>query len=377
MFFDFNSNIEQNSIRVSQGNWPYSTSLTINGQNTDFLGPLNPVLSLSNPYPASTGAPAGSAQSINRFDRTPYAMEWNFGIEQLLPGAIKFSVDYVGSGGRRLVQGRYQNEAVLGPGSISSRQPVHNASIFAWRATDGNSNYNSLQMKLERSFKSGLTFMNSFTWSKSFDTVSDANAGIGPPAYSYDLALSYGPSDFNVPVVNTTSFVYDLPVGRGKRFGSAMGRIPDQIIGGWETSGIINIRSGIGYSVLAGSDVANIGIDAGQVAQILSAAVPSGFTQTRTAWFDKSAFQLPVVGTLGNSSRNFLIGPAYQDVDFALLKNFRIVERLKLQFRTETFNLFNHTNFANPTSSFNSANFGQILSANSARQIQFGLKLFW
>jgi hypothetical protein len=377
MFFDFNSNIEQNSIRVSSANWPYSNSLNISGQNTDFLGPISPVLSLDNPWPTQTGAPPGSNQSINRFDRTPYAMEWNFGIEQLLPKGIKLSVDYVGSGGRRLVQARFQNMAVVGSGSIASRKPVHNASTFAWRATDGNSNYDALQMKLERSFQSGLTFMNSFTWSKSLDTVSDANAAIGPPGYTNNLSLSRGPSDFNVPFVNTTSFVYDLPIGRGKKYASSMGRVPDTIIGGWETSGIINIRSGIGYSVLAGSDVANLGIDAGQVAQILSAAVPSGFNQTRTAWFNTSAFQLPVAGTLGNSSRNFLIGPAYQDVDFALMKNFRIVERLKLQFRTETFNLFNHTNFGNPTNSLASANFGQILSANSSRQIQFGLKLLW
>ena len=122
------------------------------------------------------------------------------------------------------MQARFQNMAVVGAGSIASRKPVHNASTFAWRATDGNSNYHSLQMKLERAFQSGLTFMNSFTWSKSLDRVSDANAAIGPPGYTNDVNLSYGPSDFNVPVINTTSFVYDLPFGRGKRFGRRSGR---------------------------------------------------------------------------------------------------------------------------------------------------------
>jgi hypothetical protein len=381
MFFDFNSNIEQNSIRISQNQWPYSNALRISGgQNTDFLGPLNPPLSLSNPYPVTTpGAPAANF-SINRFSKSPYAMEWNFGIEQLLPGDIKLSVDYVGSGGRRLQQAYWENMAILGPGSIASRQPLHNASAIPYRNTDGNSNYNSLQMKLERAFKSGLTFMNSFTWAKSFDTVSDANNGLGPPGYTYNAGLSYGRSDFNVPVINTTSFVYHLPFGRGRRFGSNIGGIPDQIVGGWEGSGIISIRSGFPYTVMAGSDVANLGIDPGEVGEIVSPAVPSGFTQTRAAWFNTSAFQLPAFGTLGNSSRNFLNGPASQNVDFGLMKNFRIRENLKLQFRSEFFNVFNHTNFGNPDSSLAdvpSGNFGQIFGAYGSRQIQFALKLLW
>jgi hypothetical protein len=305
-------------------------------------------------------------------------MGWNFGVEQLLPHDVKLSVDYVGAAGRKLVIQYYQNMAVLGSGSIASRQPVHNLSVFPYGVTDSNSNYDSLQVKLERSFKSGLTFMNSFTWSKFLDYGGQAG-GLGPPGYTYNHGLSYGPANANFPFMNVTSFVYDLPFGRGRRFGSNFGSVPDQILGGWEASGIINIRSGLGYSVLAGSDVANLGINYGQVAQIVSTAVPSGFKQTRAAWFNTSAFTLPAAGTLGNTSRNFLIGPAYQDVDFALMKNFRIRENLKLQFRSEFFNLPNKTNFGNPDSSLAdvSTTFGQILSANSPRIIQLALKLIW
>ena len=109
-----------------------------------------------------------SGQSINRFDQTPYAMEWNFGIEQLLPGDIKLSVDYVGSGGRRLVlavlakYGPFWGQAALPRASRCTMQQR-----FPTELLTGHSNYHSLQVKLERSFKSGLTFMNSFTWSKS------------------------------------------------------------------------------------------------------------------------------------------------------------------------------------------------------------------
>ena len=379
VFYDFNSNIEQNSIRVSQANWPFSNSVRWSGQNLTTLGPLNPILTLSNPYPVPpNGPPPNSNQSISRFNLTPYAMEWNFGIERLLPLDFKLSVDYVGAAGRRLIETFYQNQAVLGSGSIDSRRPVHNAGVFPWRHNIGRSSYNGLQMKLERQFKSGFTFLNSFTWSKSLDTQSDANNVLGPPSYTYDINLSHGPSDFNIPFVNTTSFVYALPFGRGKRFAANAGGVLNQVIGGWETSSIITFRSGLGYSIIIGQDIANIGdVSGNQTANAVSAPVPSSFNQTRAAWFDPAAFQLPAFGTLGDSRRNFLLGPAYQNVDLALTKVFPIKERLNLQFRTEFFNLANHTNFQNPDNSLASSTFGQVLAAYGSREIQFALKVRW
>lgn len=379
MFYDFNDSIEQDSERVSSAEWPYSLSANYDNQNIDYLGPLSPVLSLSAPWPARTASPPpGSNQSINRFNKTPYAMEWNFGIEQLLPGAVKLSVDYVGSAGRTLPLLEFQNLAYLGSGSIASRKPVQNMATFSWIDNSATSNYNSLQMKVERSITSGLTFLNSFTWSK---TLGEAGAygSLQSPGIIYLRSLSYGPVDFDIPFMNVTSFVYNLPFGRGKRFGSNIGKIPDGILGGWESSGIITIRSGQHYNVLNGQDVANLGLDTGQLAQRVSAAVPSGFTQDRAHWFNPAAFQLPAFGTLGNTSPNFLLGPAYQNVDFALMKNFKITEALRLQFRAEGFNVLNLTKFGNPDGSLAdlTTTYGQILSANPPRIIQFALKLLW
>jgi len=380
MFFDFNDSIEQDSERVSSAEWPYSLSANYDSQNLDYLGPLSPAISLSNPWPPrSSSPPPGSNQSISRFNKTPYAMEWNFGVEQLLPGAIKLSVDYVGSAGRRLPLLEYQNLAVLGSGSVASRKPVHNMATFSWIENAATSDYNSLQIKLERSITSGLTFMNSFTWSK---TLGEAGAygSLQSPGIIYLRSLSYGPVDFDIPMMNVTSFVYNLPFGRGRRFGSNINGIADEILGGWESSGIITIRSGEHYDIANGQDVANLGLDTGQLAQMVSPAVPSGFTQSRLAWFNPKAFQLPAFGTLGNTAPNFLLGPAFQNVDFALMKNFKITEALKLQFRAEAFNVFNLTNFGNPDGSLADVNttFGQILStANGAREVQLALKLLW
>jgi len=373
VFYDFNSNIEQNSIRVSTGVYPYGTSLSISGQNLTTLG----TLSLDNPYPGTPGSAPIPNQSINRFNKNPYAMEWNFGFERTLPWSMKLSTDYVGSVGRRLIVAFSENIAVLGPGSIDSRRPVHNAGSFPWRNNVGGSSYNALQVKLEREFKSGLTFLNSYTYSKSMDTASDDNGYLGAPSYTYNPSLSYGPSDFDLTHVNTTSLVYELPIGRGQRFVPNAGRLVDLVIGGWQASTIVALRSGQWSSITLGQDVANIGDVTGtQTANKVGNPFPSG-TKTRAAWFNTAAYQVPDFGTLGNSGRNSLKGPTYNDVDFAVLKNFGIWESLHLQFRAEFFNFFNHTNFENPVTVTSNANFGQILSANPSRVIQGALKLMW
>ncbi len=374
VFYDFNSNIEQNSIRVSTGVYPFGTSQSVTGQNLTTLG----TLSLNNPYPVPPGSAPIPGQSISRFNRNPYAVEYNAGFEQMLPYQFKLSTDYVGSLGRRLIVSAYENIAVLGPGTIDSRRPLHNAGVFPWRRNFGKSSYNALQVKLEREFQSGLTFLNSYTYSRSLDIVSDANAVLGPPSYTYDPNLSYGPSDFDVTHINTTSFIYALPFGRGQRFGSNVNRAADYLIGGWQAGAIITLRSGLWSSVINGVDIANIGDVSGtQTANRISNPFPSG-TRTRARWFDPAAYAFPAPGTLGNSGRNSLKGPEYKDVDFSLMKNFPIYSSLHLQFRAEFFNLFNHTNFGNPDTTLTSgANFGQILSAYPSREIQGALKLIW
>lgn len=372
-FYDFNSNIEQNSIRVSTGVYPFGSSISVSGQNLTTLGDL----SLDNPYPVPPGSAPIPNQSINRFNKNPFAIEFNLGFEQMLPLGMKLSTDYVGSVGRRLIVSLDQNIAVLGSGSIASRRPVHNAGAFPWRNNFGNSSYNALQVKLERGFSNGLTFMNSYTYSKSLDLTSDANSYLGAPSYTYDPGLSWGPSDFDITHVNTTSVVYELPVGRGQRFASGVNRLVDYVIGGWQSSAIVTLRSGLWSSVTLGQDIANIGDVTGtQTANRVANPFTSG-TKTRAEWFNPAAYALPAFGTLGNSRRNSLKGPEYKNVDFALSKSFPIRDRLHLQFRSEFFNLFNHTNFGNPSTGLGTPSFGQILSAYSSREIQGALKLIW
>src|SRR5262249_33872969 len=216
--------------------------------------------------------------------------------------------------GRKLVIVTEENVAMVGPGPIDPRRPIHTLSTINSRENTGTSTYHSLQAKLERNLARGLTFLNSFTWSKSLDINSDANAG--SIEYTYNKKLSHGPSDFNIPFLNVTSFVYNLPFGKGRALGSSMPAVANAFLGGWETSGIVTLRSGQPFSILTGIDNANIGSTTGlQVANVVSDP-HSGFTQSRAQWFNTAAFQTPAVGFLGTSSRNMLEAAAVKNVDF-------------------------------------------------------------
>jgi hypothetical protein len=382
VFYDYNTNLEQNGLRSGLG-YPFSQNRTTGNQNLAGLGPNNPVVSLDNPYgplSANPGSIGGLAQDINR--RDPYAMEWNFGVEEMLPGALKLSVNYVGSGARKLPIAILYNTAPPGTGAIIPRLEWPNVgSPFFYAVDAGTSNYHSLQVEVLRAFAHGFTFRNSYTWGKCTDIESDPNSAtdIDSP---FHRNLSYGPCDFDVRQNNMTSLVYALPFGRGKSFASQVPGAVNQVIGGWQFSGIINFRTGNEYTILSGQDNENSGNFIGaydEVAQKVSPAQPTGFKHKGPGidWINPAAFQVPAFGTIGNSGRNQNTGPYYHNFDLSLMKDFKIMESLKLEFRSEWFNAFNNVTWGNPVNTLASPLFGQIWSANSARIIQFSLKLHW
>ena len=379
LFYDYNTNLVQNGIRVAFNNWPYSLGQQVSGQNITTLGPANPIISLDNPFVKATPTPPAPRNTIDRFNRDPYALEWNFGIQELLPANMVFEVDYVGSGGRKLPINVQDNIAPVGPGPINARRPLPNGGSFFEVKDIGTSSYNSLQTKLEKRFSGGLTFRNSYTWSKALDLQSDPNTA--DVDYVYNLRLSRGPSDFDLTHIEVFSSVYELPYGRGRKYGSSASGLMNQLFGGWELTGIFSAHSGAPFFVSTGQDSENTGnILAGSIerANEVSKPTPSGFQQTRTSWFDPKAFQVPAFGTMGNLSRNALRGPASYNVDTMLGKRFPFREGKGIEFRAEFFNLFNHTNFGQPNSSLaNPALLGQILTAGAARDIQLALKLYW
>jgi hypothetical protein len=192
----------------------------------------------------------------------------------------------------------------------------------------------------------------------------------------YDLRSNYGNSDFDFRNLLTVNFVYRLPWGRGQEFGSTWSRGVDAALGGWRTSGILTAHTGSPFTVTVPFDNANTGTSS-QHGELVGNPKPSGFKQGQALWYDPTAFAVPTAYTYGDLGRNTLTPPGLVQFDFSLSKDFKFTESRYLQFRAESFNLTNRVNFGNPNSAVGGPNFMEIFGANTAREIQLALKLFF
>ena len=194
------------------------------------------------------------------------------------------------------------------------------------------------------------------------------------PQNSNDLRAERGLSCFNVDHRSTTSVLYELPVGRGRRFLN-QGGVADAVIGGWELGSIFTLQSGFPQTVAAGFDQSNTNIGFDRVnATGQHAVLPRG-QRTVDRWFNTGAFALQPFGTFGTAGRNTIITPGVIQWDFSAHKDFRIAEQHTVQFRFEAFNFPNHPNWGNPDPSRTSPSFGQIRTTRTRmREMQVALK---
>jgi hypothetical protein len=261
-------------------------------------------------------------------------------------------------------------------------------------------NYNSLQVRYEQRFVAGLTLLNSFTWGKSMDNDSASQDSNGPsPQDANNPRGEYSQSDYNQPIIDSLSLVYELPFGYDKMFFRHSGWMLNQVIGGWQLSTINQFASGTpfnivytppsAYQVSPGLSATNRG--ANQYRPNRIAGVPlvlNARVGTNRQWINPAAVQIPntVAATpspFGNMGRNPGLGPSYYDTDLALNKTFGARESgLKVQFRAEAYNLFNHTNFVSPTNASISGTVGGVGTTGGtlsgtfpSRILQFGLKV--
>lgn len=186
----------------------------------------------------------------------------------------------------------------------------------------------------------------------------------------------YAVSDFNVPQNFVFSTVYELPVGQGKRFLSGRGRLVDSLLGGWQVTGILTLHSGFPFGVYLPFDNANTGGGAfGSLERpsLVGSLFPAGFQQNVQHWFNTSALAA-IPFEYGNLGRNVLTQDGVQNLDFGLFKHIKLTESKRIEFRAESFDLFNTPFFGAPDGNFSDTTFGQVLSAANPRFIQFGLK---
>jgi len=308
---------------------------------------------------------------IPKDTKDSYVESYFLSVQRQLAKNIVFDVAYVGNHGVKL-QG-FLNANQKDPQAGFARPFGNWPSDITAAVNAFYSHYDSLQARYEQRFVGGLTLLNSFTWQHSLDNASASLEGNTPsPQDGNHISADYSQSDYNLPIANVTSLVYELPFGRGRTYLSNTNGFLDAVIGGWQVSGINTMQAGTPFNITYSPSSAN------QVSQQITASyrganlyrpdrVPdqplikktklpgTGYVQ----YINYAAFVLPptkdaagnLLSPFGNASRNPGRTPAFYQTDLALNKKINLpVESMKLEFRTEFYNLFNHTNYYLPSS---------------------------
>ncbi len=339
-------------------------------------------------FAGGAGTPPLSQQFISLYVspayRYPYLEEWSFGIESQLAQNWALEINYIGNNGTHLGNLHlFANQPEPGLGDLQPRRPYPDFNIMLFTSPDSNSNYNSLQAKLTKRFSNGITFLASYTWGKMIDDNEgdegfDGGIGNSAPQDDNNLRADRARAYIDASQRFVLSYIWELPMGQGKRFLNYRGWV-NGVIGGWKLSGITTFQSGFPISILSAQDFSNTGSSNARPDRICNG---SG-QKTIESWFNTSCFTTTALeqalanGTprFGNSGRNILEGPGLNNWDLALLKDFRLSERLQLQFRSEFYDAFNFAHFGGPNTVVGSDNLGKIGSGGEPRDIQFGLKL--
>jgi hypothetical protein len=347
---------------------------------------------------AKVATPAANtflAVNISPEPRNPYVQQWSLSIQRELVKNTTFEINYIGNKGthllmrRNIAQARKMADpafcaasaanAALRDCPVRARKPFPNFEVYIDSDFSGNSSYNAMNAKVEHRSNSFL-FTTVYTWAKSIDSKSAA-AGIGNDngtgwqgfLDNTDVRRDRGRSEFDVDHRLVSSVVYELPVGRGKKFAGAISKAADVFIGGWQVNAIATFQNGFPMAIQA-SDVGGLNDSRGLNRADLVG--PLKLNKTLAEWFETSSFRQPAAGFLGTSGRGILRAPGINNWDTGLFKNFALTERVSFQFRFESFNAFNHTQWGVPGRNVaNATTFGIITSARAARINQLGAKI--
>lgn len=387
---------------------------------------------LNNPYPNGMLLPPGKSKGDNTFlglgastvvpqnNRNPEYYSWNFSVQRELPGQAVFEMNYTGSRGAHLFWGATSLTYLdpqyfsIGRNNLEAAVPnplfgkitdplaanLNRATIQRYRLLrpmpqfDGagvgtsepaaaDSYYHALQMKYEKRFSKGLTFLGHYTWSKMIDDASVASGNLtwlgGSTAMQnpFDRKAEKSLSAHDIPHRAVFSGAYELPFGKGKKFAGGINRWADLIVGGWELSGFL---------LLQGGNPLQPGLSAGQLwngtqrPNLIGNPLTSGATVDRlNNYLDTNAFSRPAIDTFGSAPRYLNArGPGIKTLDAALLKSFFVKEGQRAEFRLETTNTTNTPIFSDPATTWGASNFGQINGTKiGSRAVQLGFKYYF
>ena len=346
-------------------------------------------------YAANLVSPAAfnplKAQSryIPRNNPTGYIESYFTGFQRQLGRDMLVDISYVGNHGVHLMVLADYNQASIcttttNCPTLQARRPVSNFNTIEIAFGGGGSNYNALQAKFEKRYSHGLYLLNAFTYSRGFDNASghlETSGGDNSRVNFANIRGDYGASGYDQPLNNTTSIVWDLPI-----FRSSHGLLKT-FAGGWQFTDITSLTSGLpanlNYNV--NSNYTVTGLYTYRPNVLSNTLVLPAAQRTRTSaggpinYLDKTAVAAPTgANPFGNAARNSIRSPAFSQTDMGLHKGFQLFrEGTLLDFRAETFNIFNQSNFYYPDTNVSNGTYGQISAAFPARQIQFAAKLIF
>lgn len=400
--------------------------------DSNYLGTINgatPNNYLSDPFPGSSFVPVtgsslglltgtgGSISASVRRQPSPYTENYNLGVEYQFPLNWLVGVSYVGSHGLQLpyypIYNQLPDSALALGGQLLNQvaNPFYNnvqvsgalsgptvqrryllspypqfTSVGGYLDSGAISNYNSVQIRVEKRFSNNATLLLSYTGSKSMDDSSYGNnSNFGTNGTYQDASISlfqdsYALSTFDISRNLVVSGVYSLPFGHDQRFGAHWNRFVDAVLGGYQVNGIFTAHNGSPLAFSA-SNVANI-LNPGERPNWNGQDPRRGgrIENRLDQYFTRADFSQPAQYTFGNMSRThgYLRGPGLRNFDLSAFKQFALIDNLRLEFRAEAFNAFNTPQFSNPDTGVTDGTFGVISSqANSSRQIQFALKILF
>jgi hypothetical protein len=351
------------------GNPPFNVTASIFDGNID-----NPNGGTERDFPSNL-------TMLPRSLKTPSVISYNFGVQQQLPGNVILDIGYVGNLGKHIARTININQLAVGtrlnpPNSNINQnalRPYLGYGSISMRDDGDNSNYNSMQMTVSRRVAAGFSLTGNYTWSRTLDTSS------GSPQDSYNARADYGLSTVHRAHLLNINYIYELPFFR--RTSNAAIR---NVLGGWEVAGVTTYQSGAPNTIVVTSDVARIGASSSRATLVADPNLAAG-DRTLSRWFNTEAALPPermVQGVFGTGGRDVLIGPGFNQWDLSALKNFNFHERVRLQFRAESFNVVNHPSFTgiDTTARFDAAGkptgtYGAVTGSGPARVLDFGLRL--
>src|SRR5579883_413887 len=375
----------------------YDTSLVGTLEQNIFANP--PFVNSVSINSASLGNPLSGTVNVSSLPKAlhatqyqssvPYTQQFSLDLQQQIAPDLIFDLGYVGALGRHLLgevdldqpqPGAYLSSGLF-PGGVVTR--TNTALLNGIRPYKGysainaiepwfTSNYHSLQAALQKRFSDGSLIDLNYTFSKALTTnQTDRSTAV---QNIYNIQGEYGPAQYDRRNVFTADFVYNLPFYRQQN------GFTGHLLGGWGFSGLVLANGGLPLTVTTSADPGGIGLlNSASAAGARPNQVGNpnvGAPHTRKLWFNKAAFSDSVpAGEVGNERRGAVRGPGFQRWDLALLRTFKLTERFNLQFRGETFNTFNHTNFDSISVSDTSGTYGQVTGYRDKRIIQLGLKL--